>query len=83
MTDLHPYPSWVCAACAEAAGGERVVEGALTTWHIGQCGVCVRTVAVTEPRYFGYPRFAGFERHPSHVSAEVWAALTGEARRDD
>lgn len=56
MKDEKNYPSWVCTKCAEAAGGA-IPPAHLPTWHIGECGVCLETKTVTQPRDFRYPDF--------------------------
>jgi hypothetical protein len=53
--ELKSYPSWVCHACAMAAGGRD--DGRDSTWHMGYCGVCRLSKPVTEPRDYGYPVF--------------------------
>ena len=57
---LKPYPSWVCADCAEKAGGNMPAHH-IATWHNGKCGVCEQEVAVTEPRDYRHPKFKGFK----------------------
>jgi hypothetical protein len=49
-------PAFVCTECAEKAGGKMHPEHA-ATWHNGECGICHKTKAVTEPRDFGHPVF--------------------------
>lgn len=52
------YPTWVCTECAEAAGGKMPVDH-LATWHYDKCDVCGgEKKTVTQPRDFGYPKFA-------------------------
>ena len=54
--DKNLYPSWVCAECAQKAGG-RFPEGYQATWCEEKCGVCGEVKSVTDPRNFGYPDF--------------------------
>lgn len=49
-------PDFVCTECAEAAGGKMHPKHQ-ATWHIGECGICHKTKAVTQPRDFGHPAF--------------------------
>lgn len=62
MSNLKPYPTWVCRACGLGASN-RKADGALlvSTFHQGLCEVCGRVTAVTEPRDYGYPKFEGHE----------------------
>jgi hypothetical protein len=45
------YSAWVCSACG-AKYSTRIP--ATATWHMGRCGVCGVTAAVTEPRDYGH-----------------------------
>jgi hypothetical protein len=47
--------TWVCGDCGAKYGNmPNGVTGRVATWHMGKCGVCLKHVAVTEPRDFGY-----------------------------
>ena len=50
MSD-YDQPGWCCAMCG-GVYGKKSAEYA--TWHIGTCGVCQRSVEITEPRDFGF-----------------------------
>jgi hypothetical protein len=52
----NKYPDWVCHDCATKADG-KIPEGHLSTFHIGECGVCGIEKSVTEPRDYRYPVF--------------------------
>jgi len=45
------YPSWVCATCGLKYGNR---PAGVSTWHIGECGICNGNHPVTEPRDFGH-----------------------------
>lgn len=47
------YPTWVCFECGEKYG--RHAPG-ICTVHEDVCGICGKTVPVTEPRDFGHLR---------------------------
>lgn len=51
---MTKYPDWICTACAEKHGGKLPKHA--STWHIGECDVCKKETAVTQPRDFGYPK---------------------------
>lgn len=56
------YPPWICEPCGRRVG--RPGATGTSTWHMPvpddpreACGWCgTRTVALTEPRDYGYPR---------------------------
>lgn len=57
MSELKPYPSWVCYECGiKASKGKSYV---CSTYHDGICDVCGEEKSVTEPRDFFYPDFEG------------------------
>jgi hypothetical protein len=56
---MKPYPVWVCFPCGEAARGTPMPKGHVCTVHMDICHVCGKVEYVTEPRDFGYPKFAG------------------------
>ena len=45
------YPQWICHDCGTKYGRKPC---GVATWHIGVCGVCGKTTAVTEPRDFNH-----------------------------
>lgn len=45
-------PAWVCRECG-MKHGRRCIPG-VSTYHMGVCGACTKTLMVTEPRDFGY-----------------------------
>ena len=45
----------VCNSCAKERGA-RIPKGHLPTWHVGECFICEKSVAVTEARDFGITR---------------------------
>ena len=51
LKDRLRWTPWVCWDCGVKYGR---VQPRVATWHLGVCGVCGRTVAVTEPRDFGH-----------------------------
>jgi len=66
MKKLKPYPAWVCIDCAKNALTQdalKKLEGSLSTFHYGMCGICEKEKSVTEPRDYGYPNFEGHERN--------------------
>lgn len=44
-----PKVAWICGSCVADLGGG-TATGHLATFHVGECGVCKRQRAVTEPR---------------------------------
>ena len=54
---LKNYPVWTCQECAKAHGGS-VPAGHICCFHMDICDVCFTWKSVTEPRDFGYPKFA-------------------------
>jgi len=60
MSDLKPYPKWVCFDC-----GNKVANGKgnrICTCHEGKCDVCGEIKTITHVRDFGYPSFEGCKR---------------------
>lgn len=56
---LRKYPHWVCSPCGvDASKGRQFL---VSTFHVGKCEVCLKTLAVTEARDFYYPKFKGFD----------------------
>mgnify|MGYP003341293787 CR=1 FL=1 len=52
MKIAKKQPAWVCHECGDKhRAGEWFT---ISTWHIGECGVCHTEQAVTEPRDCGY-----------------------------
>lgn len=49
------YPDSICAACGLDHSTGR--PNALAPYEQGECGWCGREKAVTDPRYFGHPRY--------------------------
>jgi hypothetical protein len=45
------YPSWICGDCGTKYGRKPC---GIACWHMGVCGVCGKTTAVTEPRDYGH-----------------------------
>lgn len=54
MSNVGPYPAWICSACGNALGNRKCNECA--TWHVGECDICGIEGSVTEPRDFGHLR---------------------------
>lgn len=48
-------PEWVCLPCASKKGAA-IPDGHVYTMHTDVCGICGKTVPVTEPRDFGRTR---------------------------
>ena len=66
MTDAYPkkardYPVWVCFPCGNKYG-RGMPEDHVCTIHVGICGICGDTHAVTEPRDFGHLNLTKEER---------------------
>ena len=64
MTKLKPYPTWICIVCAKNALTQeelKRLEGSVSTFHYGICGVCGEMRSVTEPRDYNFPSFPGHE----------------------
>lgn len=49
-THWSAYPAWICADCGDRYGKRAC---GIATWHEDVCGICGRTVAVTEARDYG------------------------------
>lgn len=48
----HNQPEWVCNDCGHKHGRGPIFV--VSTYHTDVCGVCNKTLPVTEPRDFGY-----------------------------
>ena len=46
-------PAWLCLKCGNRYGRGMPI-GHISTWHLGQCGICKRHISVTEPRDFNH-----------------------------
>jgi hypothetical protein len=63
MTSSPPYPEWICQTCGDEHG-RGMPEGLISTWHQGQCDVCFKQTAVTEPRDFRHLKQWPIEQQP-------------------
>ena len=50
----HRYPTWICMECAVLAGKKADQVSRSATWNLGECNICKRKTAVTQPRDFGH-----------------------------
>lgn len=46
------YPSWICHECGMKHGNGK--RSPVSCWHEGECDICKRETAVTEPRDYGH-----------------------------
>lgn len=59
MSAVQRYPNgmprvaWICGACVANLGGGNIPNH-VGTFHVGECGVCKRQRAVTEPRDYAW-----------------------------
>lgn len=46
--------AWVCEQCGKLFGNGRPKYITVSTWHQGECDICGKEKAITEPRDFGH-----------------------------
>lgn len=68
MTKKRPFPNWICESCGNKYG---TPTAGCSTFHQGECGICGKRAAVTEPRDYNYlPKFRGVKKRKSNPLAD-------------
>jgi len=52
---MNKYPLWICHDCGMKAEHDKRKINSCATYHEGECDVCQKMKAVTQPRDYGHP----------------------------